>query len=88
MSVLQKEIRRSNVDNAVLAADEVLTTSAEVDAHLWERLKIIAVEDIGIGVADGAGAGERLARNYRTAPGGGTLMAIHAVRLLATARKD
>ena len=45
VSVLQKEIRRGNVDNVVLAAYEMLSTSADVAEHLWRRLKIIAVED-------------------------------------------
>lgn len=53
VSVLQKEIRRSNVDNAVLAAYEVYTTSPDVSEHLWRRLRIIAVEDVGIGHPSG-----------------------------------
>src|SRR4029079_16869183 len=51
VSVLQKEIRRGNVDNAVLAAYEMHSTSTEVAAHLWRRLRLIAVEDIGMGRA-------------------------------------
>jgi AcrR family transcriptional regulator len=35
VAVLQKEIRRSHIDNAVLAAYEMLTTSADVAQHLW-----------------------------------------------------
>ena len=35
VSVLQKEIRRGNVGNAVLAAYEMLSTSADVAEHLW-----------------------------------------------------
>ena len=49
VSVLQKDIRRGNVDNAVLAAYEMLSTSADVAEHLWRRLKLIAVEDVGMG---------------------------------------
>jgi replication-associated recombination protein RarA len=44
VSVLHKEIRRSHVDNAVLAAYEMYTTSPDVAQHLWRRLRIIAVE--------------------------------------------
>jgi hypothetical protein len=35
VSVLQKEIRRGNVGNAVLAAYEMLSISADVAEHLW-----------------------------------------------------
>jgi len=49
VSVLQKDIRRGHVDNAVLAAYEMLTTSSEAAEHMWHRLKVIAVEDIGMG---------------------------------------
>jgi hypothetical protein len=35
VSVLQKETRRSCVDNAVLAAYEMFITSADVAQHLW-----------------------------------------------------
>ena len=49
VSVLQKEIRRGHVDNAVLAAYEMHSTSAGVAAHLWRRLRVIAVEDVGMG---------------------------------------
>jgi hypothetical protein len=43
VAVLQKEIRRSRIDNAVLAAYEMFTTSADVAQHLWRRLRLIAV---------------------------------------------
>ena len=42
VAVLQKEIRRSRIDNAVLAAYEMLTTSTDVAQHLWHgRSKIV-----------------------------------------------
>lgn len=88
VSVLQKEIRRSNVDNAVLAAYEMLSTSEEVAEHLWRRLKIIAVEDVGMGLPLAPLLLECLHQNFRAAPGGDIMMAVHAVRLLATAKKD
>lgn len=88
VSVLQKEIRRGNVDNAVLAAYEMLSTSADVAEHLWRRLKLIAVEDVGMGVPLAPLLLNCLHENFRAAPGGDTMMAVHAVRLLATARKD
>jgi replication-associated recombination protein RarA len=88
VSVLQKEIRRSNVDNAVLAAYEMLSTSEEVAEHLWRRLKLIAVEDVGMGLPLAPLLLECLHKNFRAVPGGDTMMAVHAVRLLATAKKD
>jgi replication-associated recombination protein RarA len=47
VSVLQKEIRRGRIDNAVLAAYEMFITSPDVAQHLWRRLRLIAVEDVG-----------------------------------------
>jgi replication-associated recombination protein RarA len=89
VSVLQKEIRRGNVDNAVLAAYEMLTTSPEVAEHLWRRLRVIAVEDVGMGEPLAPVVLHRLQENYREATGGEQLMmAVHAVRFLATAKKD
>ena len=89
VSVLQKEIRRGNVDNAVLAAYEMLTTSPEVAEHLWRRLKLIAVEDIGMGEPLAPVLLSSLHENYRAATGGEqAMMAVHAVRFLATTKKD
>jgi replication-associated recombination protein RarA len=91
ISALQKEIRRGHSENAVLLAYEMATTSAELEAYLWKRLQVIAVEDIGWGeiqapvllrtlwemVASlGRGDGERL------------LFAVHAVRYLCACQKD
>ncbi len=88
VSVLQKEIRRGNVDNAVLAAYEMLSTSADVTEHLWRRLKIIAVEDVGMGEPLAPLLVNCLHENFRAVPDGDTMMAVHAVRLLAAAPKD
>jgi replication-associated recombination protein RarA len=89
VSVLQKEIRRGNVDNAVLAAYEMLTTSPEVAEHLWRRLKLIAVEDIGMAEPLAPVLMNSLHENYRATIGGEqTMMAVHAVRFLASAKKD
>lgn len=88
VSVLQKEIRRGHVDNAVLAAYEMLSTSADVAEHLWRRLKIIAVEDVGMGEPLAPLLLNCLHENFRAIPDAATMMAVHAVRLLATARKD
>ena len=88
VSVLQKDIRRGRVDNAVLAAYEMVLTSPEVAQHLWRRLRLIAVEDVGMGLPLGPLLIDVLHRNFDAAPGGDWMMACHAVRLLATAPKD
>ncbi|SHF98096.1 MgsA AAA+ ATPase C terminal [Kaistia soli DSM 19436] len=89
VSVLQKEIRRSHVDNAVRAAYEMLITSEAVADHFWHRLKLIAVEDVGMGLPMAPLLVNCLHDNYRTCSGGEKIMmAVHAVRLLATAQKD
>ena len=88
VSVLQKDIRRGNVDNAVLAAYEMVSTSAEVAEHLWRRLKLIAVEDVGMGAPLAPLLIECLHRNFQAVPGGDIMMAVHAVRFLAGAEKD
>jgi replication-associated recombination protein RarA len=89
VSVLQKEIRRGNVDNAVLAAYEMLSTSEEAGEHLWRRLKIIAVEDVGMGEPLSPLLINCLHDNYHALTGGErVMMAVHAVRLLAKAKKD
>jgi hypothetical protein len=88
VAVLQKEIRRSRIDNAVLAAYEMFTTSADVAQHLWRRLRLIAVEDVGMGLPLGPVLIDVLHRNFNAIPGGDWMMACHAVRLLASAPKD
>jgi MgsA AAA+ ATPase C terminal len=88
VAVLQKEIRRSHIDNAVLAAYEMFTTSADVAQHLWRRLRLIAVEDVGMGLPLGPVLIDVLHRNFNATPGGDWMMACHAVRLLASAPKD
>jgi replication-associated recombination protein RarA len=87
VSVLQKEIRRGHVDNAVLAAYEMHSTSEEVAEHLWRRLKLIAVEDVGMGAPMAPLLLRVLLEDYH-AGGGDFMQAVHAVRYLATAPKD
>jgi replication-associated recombination protein RarA len=72
----------------VLAAYEMLSTSEEVAEHLWRRLKLIAVEDVGMGAPLAPLLLDCLHQNFRAVPGGDVMMAVHAVRLLAAARKD
>ena len=70
VSVLQEEIRRGRIDNAVLAAYETFTTSEDVAQHLWRRLRVIAVEDVGMGLPLGPVLIDVLHRNFDATPGG------------------
>jgi replication-associated recombination protein RarA len=88
VSVLQKEIRRGRVDNAVLAAYEMHSTSTEVAAHLWRRLRVIAVEDVGMGAPLAPVLLRELQADYDASGGADWMQVVHAVRYLATAPKD
>ncbi len=88
VSVLQKDIRRGHVENAVLAGYEMFITSPDVAQHLWRRLRLIAVEDVGIGLPLGPVLIDVLQRSFDATPGGDWMMACHAIRLLAMAPKD
>lgn len=93
ISALQKEIRRGNVENAALLAYEMLVTSAELEAKLWGRLQVIAVEDVGPGDWNAPiliNALHEIAQRFERAgyPPDRGLFAIHAVRYLATRTKD
>jgi replication-associated recombination protein RarA len=88
VSVLQKEIRRGHVDNAVLAAYEMHRTSPQVAGHLWRRLRVIAVEDIGMGAPLAPMLLRELQADYDASDGTDWMQVVHAVRYLATAAKD
>jgi replication-associated recombination protein RarA len=89
-SVLQKSIRRGLVEEAILAAYEYYSTGPEMEEHLWRRLEIIATEDVGYGLLNAPVILEALnAQRLRLPPGPDRwVYSAHAVRLLATARKD
>lgn len=88
VSVLQKAIRRSEVDDAVLAAYEMHSTSPEVATHLWRRLRLIAVEDVGMGAPLAPVLLRELQTDYEASGGSDWMQVVHAVRYLATAPKD
>jgi replication-associated recombination protein RarA len=89
-SVLQKSIRRGWVEEAVLAAYELYETGPESEEMLWRRLEIIATEDVGYGLIDAPCLIEALnAQRLRIPPTVDRwIFTVHAVRLLATAKKD
>ena len=91
VSAFQKSIRRGLLDNALLLAYEMFSTSPELEDHLWARLTVISVEDVGSGsflepvVVD---ALYRMHQRFGREFGDRFLFAAHAVRLLATSPKD
>jgi replication-associated recombination protein RarA len=91
ISALQKEIRRGHAENAALLAHEMIVTSPELEAMLWQRLKAISVEDVGWGellapvLIDTL---DRFQRSIERGTGDRFLFAIHAVRYLSTRTKD
>ena len=86
-SLLQKSIRRSEVEIAQRAA---LTLFGMRGSAIWRRFMVIAFEDVGIGSVDAvtmtvaAGSDAPL----RKACGGDLRVAIHLARILAQAPKD
>jgi replication-associated recombination protein RarA len=89
-SVLQKSIRRGWLEDAILAAYELYHTGPESEEMLWRRLEIIAAEDVGMGLVEAPILIEALGAQRARLPHTGErwLFAAHAVRLLATAKKD
>ena len=89
-SVLQKSIRRGWVEEAALAAYELFSFSPGTEEVLWRRLEIIATEDVGLGLVTAPAIIEALNQQRLRMEDRGDrwIYCAHAVRLLATARKD
>ena len=83
-------IRRGLIEEAVLAAYEFFSSGPEAEEVLWRRLEIIATEDVGFGLIEAPVILESLnQQRLRMADRGDRWMySVHAVRLLATAKKD
>jgi len=91
ISSLQKEIRRGNVENACLLAYEMTITSPALEDYLWQRLKVISVEDIGFGEPMAPMFIQSLFAMNETCDrsvGERKLYAIHATRYLCLCKKD
>lgn len=91
ISALQKEIRRGNVENAAMLAYEMVATSPEFEEKLWDRLAVISVEDIGFGEVNAPlliHALDELKEHFDYGVGDRVLFALHAVRYLASRKKD
>jgi replication-associated recombination protein RarA len=91
VSSLQKSIRRGLIENAALVAYEMFATSPELEEHLWRRLEIISVEDVGFGRLDAPLLINTLndfrLRAPRDTPDR-VIFLIHAIRVLASSPKD
>jgi replication-associated recombination protein RarA len=91
ISALQKEIRRGRAENAALLAYEMVVTSPEMEAKLWQRLLTISVEDIGPGEWQAPVLVHTLwqmCRAFDRAASERRLLAVHAVRYLCGCAKD
>src|SRR5262245_25018687 len=91
ISALQKEIRRGHTENAVLLAYEMVRTSPALEDYLWQRLLVIAVEDIGFGEPQAPLLVHALYQTVQTfdrSVGERALFAVHAVRYLCGCPKD
>jgi replication-associated recombination protein RarA len=91
ISALQKEIRRGNTENAALLGHEMVLTSPELEAKLWQRLLVISVEDIGMGNPQAPQLIYTLFQIHREFDRDATdrpLFALHAVRYLCACQKD
>jgi replication-associated recombination protein RarA len=91
ISALQKEIRRGHAENAVLLAYEMVGTSPALEDYLWQRLLVIAVEDIGFGAPQAPAlihALHQTIQGFDRAQGERRLFAVHAVRYLCGCPKD
>ena len=91
ISALQKEIRRGKLENACLLAYEMYLTSPEMEAKLWKRLLVIAVEDVGLGAPGAPQLVHTLYQIHKEFDYHALdrpLFAIHAVRYLCEQPKD
>jgi replication-associated recombination protein RarA len=91
ISALQKEIRRSHTENACLLAYEFVMTSPSMEDYLWQRLKIISVEDVGFGEPMAPVLINSLFQmlcSFDRSIAERKLLAVHAVRYLCNCPKD
>ena len=91
ISGLQKSIRRSLEDEAVLFAWEMYVTSEELEELLWKRLLVISVEDIGFGDTQApllVRALNDMRREFACSAPDWPLFFIHAIRYLCACPKD
>ena len=87
LSALQKSIRGSGVQGAIFWAAKLLLVGD--DASLWRRLKVIAVEDVGLAMPEAISIVRACEEGYHSVGmPEGRLFVAHAVMTLATAPKS
>lgn len=91
ISALQKEIRRGHSENAAVLAFEMVITSPALEDYLWQRLMVMAIEDVGFGeplapviINSMVQMLDKFDRNM----GERKLFAVHAARYLSSCQKD
>ena len=75
----------------MLLAYEMILTSPALEDYLWQRLLVIAVEDVGFGDVNAPvllHALYQTVRGFDRSVGERKLFAVHAVRYLCACRKD
>lgn len=91
ISALQKSIRRGLVEEAVTFAYEMYITSQQFEDKLWRRLQAISVEDIGFGDLSAPvliNSLNQMRQNFPYTDGDRPIFFVHAIRYLASAKKD
>ena len=90
ISALQKSIRRSEEDDAVFFAYEMLVTSDDLADKFWQRVLTISVEDIGLANSQLVATIYALHQNYILLKGQSDafLQALFAVVLLVRSHKS
>lgn len=91
ISALQKSIRRGLTEEAVTFAYEMYITSPQFEEKLWRRLQAISVEDVGFGDLSAPvliNSLNQMRQNFPYTDGDRPIFFVHAIRYLATAKKD
>ena len=91
LSALQKFIRRGETENAARAAYELAIHSEAAEQVVWQRLRVICAEDVGLGNPKSSAVIHALAENAKAFPWGNpdrNIILTHAVRYLCACPKD
>jgi replication-associated recombination protein RarA len=91
VSALQKSIRRGLAEEAVTVAYEMYITSEQFEDKLWRRLQAISVEDVGFGDLSAPvliNSLNQMRQNFPYTDGDRPIFFVHAIRYLASAKKD
>ena len=91
ISALQKSIRRSMTEEAIIFAFEMYITSSQFEDKLWRRLQAISVEDVGFGDLNSPiliNSLNQMRQNFPYSDGDRPIFFVHAIRYLSAAKKD